>query len=42
MKIILYSFQDREAEKIKDFLQKNNLLFKEIIINKENLNEVRR
>lgn len=43
MKLILYSIPNCEhARKIKDFLQKNNFLFKEITINKENLNEVKK
>ncbi len=36
MKLILYSFSDKEAKKFKEFLMKNNLPFEEKLISNPN------
>ncbi len=43
MKLIIYSFPNcQEARKIREFLQNNNLQFREITINNKNLNEIKK
>jgi len=39
MQITLYSLKDIDAEKIKEFLQENKLIFKEITIEDKEFNE---
>ena len=39
MQITLYSLKDIDAEKIKEFLQKNRLLFRELTIEDKEFNE---